>query len=281
MMRRRRSPTSVGRSPSWPRRCPAPSARFDELAQGTAGHDRKATEELLTLLLTAVPMPDELTPSRTAKAKRPKAKRLYEAWMALATTDTGIAGMPRAAAPAAPQAAFLFGLLPDWVEPRNWVRAFTVLQMKDRAKVVGARGVRPLLADLLAASSALLHLIGHSYGCQVFLEALSGKGWSKGRQVDSVLLLQPAISAHCFAKEVHRTGEPGGYRPALDRVRQPLAATYSMHDGPLHTWYHNFVDRYKEAGERRPAGLWPPRLSPITLPWAATAPRAVIRKNAR
>jgi hypothetical protein len=54
---------------------------------------------------------------------------------------------------------------------------------------------------------------------------------------------------------VHRTGEPGGYRPALNRVRQPLAATYSIHDGPLHTWYHNFVGRYKEAGERRPAPL--------------------------
>jgi hypothetical protein len=77
------------------------------------------------------------------------------------------------------------------------------------------------------------------------------------RPIDSVLLLQPAVSAACFAKQVGNTGEPGRYRPALERVHQPILATYSTRDNALHRHYHLAVDRYKDAGERRPAGIIP------------------------
>src|SRR5262249_17515892 len=52
----------------------------------------------------------------------------------------------------APEAAGLKGF-----DPRDLVRAFTVWQMKDRAGVVGSRGVAALLTDLLQQPSPPVH----------------------------------------------------------------------------------------------------------------------------
>ena len=66
--------------------------------------------------------------------------------------------------PSDPAPATTAGLF-DWIDlsklnPRNLIRGTTVWLMKDRAGRVDARGVRDLLADLLAASRAQARLIG-------------------------------------------------------------------------------------------------------------------------
>ena len=108
-------------------------------------------------------------------------------------------------------------------DPRNIVRVLTIYQMKDRAGVVGANGVAPLVRDVLAAKDVRLHLIGHSFGGRVMLSAIAGGGpLPQGRKVDSLLLLQPAVNHLCFAEKVTNTNRPGGYREVLNRVRKPI-----------------------------------------------------------
>lgn len=133
-------------------------------------------------------------------------------------------------------------------DPRDILRAVTLLKMKDRAGVVGAQGVGPLLADLLAANpAARLHLLGHSYGCRVMLSALCAQPLS--RKVNSALLLQPAVSCFCFAGDVLGTGQPGGFREAMARVEQAILATFSRRDLPLHDFFHLAVRRPGDVGE--------------------------------
>ncbi|MDQ2998264.1 MAG: hypothetical protein M3R61_14600, partial [Chloroflexota bacterium] len=119
----------------------------------------------------------------------------------------------------APSEAEAAGLLEN-LDPRLILRGASVWVMKDRAGTVGARGVAKLLTGLLSASaSARVHAIGHSFGCRVLLSAIcSPPSRSDDRKVDSLLLLQPAVSHLCFAADVAGSGKPGGYRPALDRV---------------------------------------------------------------
>lgn len=137
---------------------------------------------------------------------------------------------------------------------RNGIRATTVFLMKDRAGRVGAHGVSDLLSELLDIDSAArMHLTGHSYGCKVLLSALCFPQ-TLPRQVNSVLLLQPAISYLAFAPVVADTGKPGGYRAALDRVEQPIMTTYSSEDKQLHDLFHLAVKRAADLGELQIAG---------------------------
>ena len=81
-------------------------------------------------------------------------------------------------------------------------------------------GASLLLVDLLEATRAKIRLVGHSYGGQVVLSATCVPR-SLPRKVDSMLLLQPAVSHLCFAAEVPKRHGAGAYRAALDRVRLP------------------------------------------------------------
>jgi pimeloyl-ACP methyl ester carboxylesterase len=132
-------------------------------------------------------------------------------------------------------------------DPRDIVRLLTMWQMKDRAGTVGAYGVGPLISDLLAASAARLHLVGHSFGGKVVLSAIAIKALS--RQVSSVLLLQPAISHLCFATSLPETNRQGGYRVALQRVAQPILSTFSANDAPLHSYFHLAATRSADLGD--------------------------------
>lgn len=148
-------------------------------------------------------------------------------------------------------------------DPRALLRLSTVLVMKDRAGRIGATGVAAMLGRLLAASSdSRLHLIGHSYGGKVVLSALCG-GPPPRRPVESVLLLQPAMSALCFARDSDGTGRPGGYRSALERSRQPILTTFSRHDVPLTKAFQLAVRRKSDLGEARIAGAPPSRYAAL------------------
>lgn len=136
-------------------------------------------------------------------------------------------------------------------------RIATVWQMKDRAGLVGACGVGPLLRDVLSAhDDTRVHVLGHSYGCRVTLAALCAE--APPRPITSLLLLQPAVSHLCFAENVPGMGRPGGYRSALQRVRQPIIVTYSEHDWELHYFFQVALRRLDDLGELRPAAGDPP-----------------------
>ena len=90
---------------------------------------------------------------------------------------------------------------------------------------------------------------------KVVLSALCN-GPAPSRKVDSVLLLQPALSCYAFTADLD--GKPGGYRPAFDRVRLPIITTYSGHDEPLTKVFHLAVRRQvrsRRSGDRRPAAV--------------------------
>jgi hypothetical protein len=157
--------------------------------------------------------------------------------------DTG--GASAAAGPhAGPQAAGLPGIL----DPRNVVRLATVLLMKDRAGVVGFRGVGPLVVRILGARADVrVHLVGHSYGCKASLSAVST---GLPRRVRSLLLLQPALSFLALADDVPKLGGPGGYAAAKHSTELPIIATWSRHDVPLHTLFALAVRRREDLGEQ-------------------------------
>lgn len=134
------------------------------------------------------------------------------------------------------------------LDPRQLLKPFTVWQMKDRAGKVGHGGVAPLLVDLLQRSPARVHLLGHSYGCKVVMTALCTPA-ELPRPVESALLLQPAVSQYAFAEKVPERDRAGGYRRALERVRQPIVVTYSANDVPLTKLFHIAVRRHDDLGE--------------------------------
>lgn len=170
----------------------------------------------------------------------------------LAGTDEGlvVAGPTGAAEPdveldAGPLAA---GLL-SFLDPRNIIRLATVLQMKDRAGVVGSRGVAAVLDGLLrAAPAARLHLIGHSYGCKVVLSAVCAHPLA--RTVRSMLLMQPALSYLALAEQLPDEGASGGYHAAKARCELPIVTTWTRDDFPLRTVFQLAVRRSSDLGEQ-------------------------------
>lgn len=142
------------------------------------------------------------------------------------------------------QVAGLELLNPVWI-----LRLGSVLVMKDRAGRVGGRGVSDLLDAFLksAPPTAELHLMGHSYGCKVVLSALART--DGGRSVDSILLMQPAISARCFAADADGDGHPGGYQPILNRCGTAIITTFSKNDFPLTKLFHLAARRKSDVGD--------------------------------
>ena len=121
---------------------------------------------------------------------------------------------------------------------RDVFRVFTFWQMKKRAGVVGRRGVRDLVERLFTrAPEAEFHFGGHSFGCKVLLAAFGERDWVPTRNLDSLILLQGALSSWAFAERVHGTNSPGAYRSILPRVSGPIVATYSARDWALRVAY--------------------------------------------
>jgi hypothetical protein len=185
--------------------------------------------------------------SRAAPARR---RRSGQAGFA---ADTGAAG------PAQPMTAAL-----DWshLDPRWPVRIASVLQMKDRAGTVGAKGVGPVLVQkLLAKDQPRVHLIGHSYGAKVILSSLCSQ--APAHPAASLLLLEPAVSYLCFGENLDGKGRQGGYRDALARVRQPVLSTFSSADTPLTKFFHLAVIRDSDWGEQKIAGEPPNKFAAL------------------
>ena len=189
----------------------------------------------------------------TGEQAAPTTEDVFASWVkptSQRSTDLTVYGRrQRTADPSA--AGFL-----DFLNPREIVRGASVWLMKDRAGRVGARGVGPMLADLLD-SDARLHLVGHSYGAKVVLSAITSPE-RVAMPVRSVLLLQPAVSHLCFADDADGKGSPGGYRLALERVQLPILSTFSRQDVPLTKAFHVALRRGSDVGEAQIAGDEPP-----------------------
>lgn len=223
--------------------------RFHRLANAEAladGEDR----DLATLLATALGTSEDAEAGLDAP---PDADDLLASAAAIATPEPdydAVGSIDTALTGVMPMAAGVFGSVARVLDPRNLLKPFTVWQMKDRAGTVGGLGVAPLLEALLtrSASTTRVHLLGHSYGCKVMMTAACRMA-PPTRPIESALLLQPAISQYAFSESVPRRNVPGGFASALTRIRQPVMATFSEHDDPLHRMFHLSVRRHDDVGE--------------------------------
>lgn len=223
--------------------------RFYALAQADRV-DAAEARELAEMLAAATRADDE-----GARGDAPSATDLLVAAQSIEAPapDLNQVGISDGVA-ADPQAAIGLGDLASKLDPRNLLKPFTVWQMKDRAGVVGHRGVAPLLQALLDGSQARIHLLGHSFGCKVVMTALCTPA-SLSRPVESALLLQPAISQYAFADAVpDRDQVKGGFALAPERVRRAIVATYSDNDVALTKLFHLAVRRSDDRGELQFAG---------------------------
>ena len=235
--------------------------RFQALAAAETLDEGQA-EDLAALILPLLRPSDEgggepLGAADLVGAWKLAAAELRPAAADYEVDDEGAFGVSVPVPGAPPQTASWLGLL----DPRNAIRMATVWQMKDRAGTVGAHGVHELLSDVLSVSKAAVHLVGHSYGSKVLLSALAAAAPS--RPVTSVLLLQPAVSYLCFAVAAAGPGHPGGYRVVLDRVKQPIMATFSSRDFALARLFHLAVRRASDVGEQRIAAGPPSRYAAL------------------
>jgi hypothetical protein len=236
--------------------------RFDELLNETE-LDGERLQELAGIIAPILPDGSE---ERGTTSEAASADDLPKVWAAIEDAGGESAAPPVGAGgfipddesvPAGPAEA---GFNPiDLV--RKSIRLATVLQMKDRSGRVGGAGVADLLRELAGEEEGpRIHLVGHSYGAKVVLSALCN-GPAPVRRVDSVLLLEPALSCYAFTDDIG--GHAGGYRSAFDRIRQPIITTFSAHDGPLTKFFHLAVRRSSDLAEARIAGAPPSKFAAL------------------
>jgi pimeloyl-ACP methyl ester carboxylesterase len=133
--------------------------------------------------------------------------------------------------------------LGDWIGKavdgaKNLVNFVTYYQMKNRAGIVGERGVYEMLRRIRALRPAdgdkalRLHLIGHSFGCRVVTAATAGPANATPLPVDSLTLLQAAFSHYGFAQAYDGTHDGYFRRVVTDptRLRGPLAISFTAKD---------------------------------------------------
>ena len=127
-----------------------------------------------------------------------------------------------------------------WHGAKEALRQVTYWQMKNRAGVVGQRGLGPFIGRIhLAAPDVRVHLVGHSFGARVVSYALAGlPNGVVPSPVKSVTLLQGAFSHFAFADELpFDTGRSGALAGMLDRIDGPLTCCFSVHDDAVGTLY--------------------------------------------
>lgn len=133
----------------------------------------------------------------------------------------------------------------EYINPLNWIRMASFWEMRERAGVVGRNGVHELLKTVLDVFPQVrLHLIGHSFGAEVLLAAVSTGMWpEKRKKVSSMLLLQPAVVNSVF--DAATPPKTPIYREAFSRVESPIVSTFSKWDLALCQLFHL-------------AAIWPP-----------------------
>jgi hypothetical protein len=122
-----------------------------------------------------------------------------------------------------------FGRL--WTGAKEALRVTSYWSMKERAGVVGERGLGPLIGRL---SNTRVHLIGHSFGARLVsfsLKGLPGNLAGPTSPVKSLTLLQGAFSHFAFADSLPQDTRRGGALQGMaSRVDGPIVVTHSKYD---------------------------------------------------
>ena len=123
--------------------------------------------------------------------------------------------------------------------------------MKKRGRTVGEGGMHQLVSALQQVSNAKIHLMGHSFGCVIVSSILNGpdgKG-ALARPINSVALVQGALSLWSYADQVFDSSQPGYFRSVLTRgvVSGPIITTKSRHDTAVGVLYPTAVGLVREA----------------------------------
>lgn len=122
------------------------------------------------------------------------------------------------------------------------LRQLSFWTMKNRARTVGEGGMHTFIGALQnALPAAKFHLMGHSFGCIVVSSILGGPGGQSPlpRPVDSVALVQGALSLWGFAAKIQDVGDPGYFHAMIQRkaVRGALITTQSSLDAAVVKFY--------------------------------------------
>lgn len=125
-----------------------------------------------------------------------------------------------------------------WHGAKEALRQLTYWQMKNRAGVVGQRGLGPAINELADEFPNLrIHLIGHSFGARLVSYALAGLDNSDPSPIKSVTLLQGAYSRYAFTDALPFRAGAGMLADRLSRIDGPLTVCFSSHDRALTTFY--------------------------------------------
>ena len=129
-----------------------------------------------------------------------------------------------------------------WHGAKEALRGLSYWQMKNRAGVVGQRGLGPLIGRIASATefpAPRIHLVGHSFGARVVSFALAGLPPGDPSPVKSVTLLEGAFSRFAFTDQLPFDSTPpnGALAGRLERVDGPLTVCFSSHDMALSLSY--------------------------------------------
>ncbi|KQY07029.1 serine-threonine protein kinase [Mycobacterium sp. Root135] len=129
-----------------------------------------------------------------------------------------------------------------WHGAKEALRGLSYWQMKNRAGVVGANGLGPLIGRIAANDdfpTPRIHLVGHSFGARVVSFALAGLPPGDPSPVKSVTLLEGAFSRFAFTDVLpfDSTSRSGALAGKLARVDGPVTVCFSSHDTALSVSY--------------------------------------------
>ena len=150
----------------------------------------------------------------------------------------GVPFDPIAAFEIAEEAGQEFGDTPIGGGLLSPLRQLSFWTMKSRGRRVGERGMHDFVERLQnALPKARFHLMGHSFGCIVVSSILGGRGGTKAlpRPVDSLVLVQGAVSLWAYADSILNTSKIGYFRQMIRRpaVRGPVVTTRSRRDSAV------------------------------------------------
>ena len=122
------------------------------------------------------------------------------------------------------------------------LRQLSFWTMKKKARSIGEGGMYRFVAQVQqTAPTARVHLMGHSFGCIVVSSICGGPNGTTPlpRPVDSLALVQGALSHWAYADAIPSTGGRGYYNAMMHRrgVRGPIFTTRSVHDTAVGVFY--------------------------------------------
>lgn len=124
------------------------------------------------------------------------------------------------------------------------LRTLTFWQMKRRACRFGESGAAALVRRIQASTPdsrvVRLHLMGHSFGCIVVSAAVVGGPEDRPASVDSMTLVQGALSLWSYSPDIPMApGRAGYFHHLVTRrlVRGPVVVTMSEHDRAVGSFY--------------------------------------------